>query len=276
MSLWDALGGKQSANTQQIDPRLGDGTYDQYQTQYQGLAQAQAGRAAALQHADGQTYAGSASTLRAGEGAANQDYSQANANVQQGLSGYQALYNSIGTGPSLAQAQLNQGLNSSMAQQQSQAASATGGGYNQASAQRAAMMNGANMAMQTNAEAGTLRAEQTLNNQQAQASALSGYSGLASNQAQNAYGQQQLAENQAQYDRSSTDAEAQNAQANQYAGLANAYTAATGKLSAEQGIISQNNNAAIGQQNVNSTNSGTAINAGVQGLEAIAKAAASV
>jgi hypothetical protein len=255
MSIFGLFGSHDGGDTTTYNAKSADGTYDQYQNQYQGLAAAQAQQAAAYQLANSsQQFQGAAGTQNYGAAGANAQYAGGLANQQGAMNQLQQVAMNGYAGPSVAQAQLQQGLNSSLAQQQSMAASATGGGYNQASAQRAAMMNGASLDMNANAQASLLRAQETANNNQYKANALGAYSGMANNQAAQGYQQQQMAQGQAQYDRTQSDAEKQAAVGNQYAGLASAYAAGTGKYQAQLSGVQANNNTALGQQSSDTAN----------------------
>jgi hypothetical protein len=116
-------------------------------------------------------------------GQANQDYGQYGQAQQfaYGARGSQqdalALQRSAAMGqqPSVAQQQLQYGMNRGLAQNMSMAASARGGGANLAAANRAAMNSNAQLAGQTNAQAGMLRAQEM---QQARDAYMGGASGI--------------------------------------------------------------------------------------------------
>ena len=120
---------------------------------YQGLAAAADARQAPQmsQNIYGQQYGQD----RGLELLARQQQQQGLAYQQQGLGHLQGLID--GTGPSVAQQQMNMGLSSAMAQQQSIAASARGGVANAAMAQRAAANAAANLSGHAVQQGGLLR-----------------------------------------------------------------------------------------------------------------------
>lgn len=71
-----------------------------------------------------------------------------------------------GNAPSVAQNQLQAGLDANMRQQQAMAAGARGGAASRAAADRQAAMAGAQMGMQTNQQAAQLRAQEQIANEQ--------------------------------------------------------------------------------------------------------------
>ena len=139
---------------------------------------------------------------------------QANAQGQQvaqgGLGAQQQAVSGIGNwlqqgpGPSVAQAQLQQGNNQNVANMMAMAASGRGQGGG-AAAQQAAAFQGANAGQQTNEQAATLRAQEAQSWKQNQLSAMgqqanigASMTGAGQNQQNLGLSYQQLAENQQQ------------------------------------------------------------------------------